>query len=80
MPKVNIKETDPVRYAKVKAEQEELSKKCASAMKIARLCPYCGHKVTILCSGSHSYAQEKCPNCGESVTFPPIVFRMARTR
>lgn len=78
MPKVNIRETDPVRYAKVKAEQDELNKKCDTAMTVARLCPYCNHKITILCSGSHSYAKEKCPNCGENVTFPPISFRLSR--
>ena len=40
MPRVNIREKDPVHYAKVKAEQEELSKQCSSKMTMARICPY----------------------------------------
>ena len=48
MPRVNIREKDPAHYAKVKAEQDELSKQCSSKMTMARICPYCQHKVTIL--------------------------------
>ena len=79
MPRVNIKEKDPVHYAKVKAEQNELSKQCSSKMTMARICPYCQHKVTILYRGQHSFSKEKCPNCGEEVTFPPVQFRIARS-
>ncbi len=39
MPKVNIKEADPIHYARVKAEQEKLRAQCGTAMMIARLCP-----------------------------------------
>lgn len=79
MPKINIREKDPVHYAQVKAEQEELNKQCASKMTVARICPYCGHKVTLLYRGQHSFSKEKCSNCGEEVTFPPILFRLARS-
>lgn len=78
MPKINIREVDPVRYAKVKAEQEQLSAQCSTLMTIARLCPYCGHKMTMLCRGNHNYSKEKCSNCGENVVFPPISFRLVR--
>ena len=75
MPKVNVRETNPNHYAQVSAEQEELKKTFASKMHIARLCPYCDHKIETLCRGSHGGAYIKCPNCGESVFFPPISFR-----
>ena len=74
MSKINIKEKDPAHYARVKAEQDELNKQCQSNIAVARICPYCGHKIAILHSGHHSFSREKCPNCGEEVTFPPIVF------
>ena len=77
MPRVNVNQTNPVHYARVKAEQEELRKKCSSELSIARICPYCQHRITILFRGQHSYSKEKCPNCGEEVIFPPIQFRMA---
>ena len=46
-------------------------------MTLARLCPYCGHKIEILSRGTHGYAFTKCPNCGENVGFPPVSFRLA---
>lgn len=78
MARVNIREKDPYRYEMVKAEQEKLQAICCSQIKIAKLCPYCGHTVSYVCKGTHSYTQEKCPNCGENVTFPPISFRLAK--
>ena len=78
MAKLNIKETDPQKYEAVKAEQDKLKRLCSYQMKIARLCPYCGHTVAYACKGSHAYTQEKCSNCGETITFPPISFRRAR--
>ena len=77
MAKVNIRQTDPVRYARVAAEQDALKKTYGSQMQIARLCPYCGHKVEHLCRGTHSGAYTKCPNCGETVFFPPVTLRRA---
>ncbi len=79
MPRYNIQEKDPDRYAKVKAEQEQLRAECArnSSMTMARLCPYCEHKIEILLRGIHGYSFLKCPNCGEQVGFPPVSFRMA---
>lgn len=79
MPRYNIQEKDPDRYTKVKAEQERLRAECArnSSMTMARLCPYCEHKIEILLRGTHGYSFLKCPNCGEQVGFPPVSFRMA---
>ena len=79
MPRYNIQEKDPDRYAKVKAEQEQLRAECArnSSMTMARLCPYCEHKIEILLRGIHGYSFLKCPNCGEQVGFPPVSFRMS---
>ena len=79
MPRYNIQEKDPDRYAKVKAEQEQLRAECArnSSMTMARLCLYCEHKIEILLRGIHGYSFLKCPNCGEQVGFPPVSFRMA---
>ena len=75
MPKINIKESDPVRYAQVRAEQEALEKALSTTVKMARFCPYCSHKIEILCRGTHSAAYVKCPNCGEDTFFPPVSFR-----
>lgn len=75
MPKVNIRESDPAHYAAVQAEQEALKKQYATKMKIAKLCPYCHHKVPVLYQGGHAPEQTKCTNCGEDVIFPPISFR-----
>lgn len=77
MPRVNVREIDPARYARVKTEQEKLQAQCDSAMMMARLCPYCDHKIEILCRGTHSGAFVKCANCGERVYFPPVSFRLA---
>ena len=77
MPKVNVRETNPVLYAKVKSEQDKLREDCTARITVARLCPYCGHKITTIYKGNHGYATEKCVNCGENVIFPPISFRMA---
>jgi len=66
---------DPVRQARVRAEQEELRRQYATHITMARLCPYCEHKVEVLCKGSHGASFVKCPKCNESVFFPPVVFR-----
>lgn len=76
MPKVDIKKENPELYERVSKEQRALREKC-SHYKVARLCPYCGHKVTTVYKGDHGYSDEKCTNCGENVLFPPISFRMA---
>lgn len=78
MAKFNIREQDPQKYCAVKAEQDKLSAICGVQMKIARICPYCGHTVSIVYKGDHSYTQEKCSKCGETVTFPPISFRLSK--
>ena len=79
MPRHNIREENPIRYAQVKAEQEKLRAECArnSSMTMARLCPYCEHKIEVLARGNHGSSFVKCPNCGESVGFPPVSFRLA---
>jgi len=77
MPRVNIREADPVRYARVKAEQEKLRAECNSSMMMARLCPFCKHKIEVLCRGTHGGVFMKCPGCGEDVYFPPVSFRLA---
>lgn len=78
MAKFNIREQDPQKYSAVKAEQDKLSAICGVQMKIARICSYCGHTVSIVYKGDHSYTQEKCSKCGETVTFPPISFRLSK--
>lgn len=79
MPRYNIRTENPVRYAQVKAEQDRLRAECArsSSITLARLCPYCDHKIEILSRGTHGYSFIKCPNCGEDVGFPPVSFRRA---
>ncbi|MCI8810643.1 MAG: hypothetical protein HFF84_11125 [Oscillibacter sp.] len=75
MSKRNIRQSDPAHYARVSVEQEELRKRYSSQICMARLCPFCGHKVEILCRGTHSGTYIKCPNCGEEIFFPPVSFR-----
>ena len=69
MPKINIREQDPRKYEAVKAEQDKLKAICGSQIKVAKICPYCGHTVSYICKGTH---------CGETITFPPISFRRNR--
>ena len=77
MARINVKVSDPARYAQIRAEQQELEKNYSSSAMIVRLCPYCKHKVEILCRGTHSATYVKCQNCGEDVIFPPVTFRRA---
>ena len=77
MAKVDVQRANPELYEQVKTEQERLKIHCRAQMKVARLCPYCGHKTTTIYKGNHGYADEKCPNCGEEVIFPPISFRLS---
>ncbi len=75
MPRVNVREADPVRYEKARAEQEALRESLAGQHTVARLCPFCTHKVELLYRGTHGPNRLKCPNCGEEVIFPPLTFR-----
>jgi len=75
MGRVNVREMNPVHYEKTKAEQNEVKQQYFEGIKIARLCPYCNHKVEVLCRGEHAPASNICPNCGEEIFFPPVVFR-----
>ena len=58
MPRYNIRTENPVRYAQVKAEQDRLQAECArsSSITLARLCPYCRHKIEILSRVTHGYS------------------------
>lgn len=78
MPKVNIRESDPVRYAAVRAEQDAMRRQYRGGAILAKLCPYCTHRIEMIQSGAHGASFTKCPNCGEEVFFPPISFRIAR--
>lgn len=71
---------DPVRYAQVKAEQEELQREYATHITMARQCPYCEHKIEVLCKGTHGATFIKCPKCSERVFFPPVAFRTLHIR
>ncbi|MCX4372199.1 MAG: hypothetical protein OSJ58_10295 [Dysosmobacter sp.] len=75
MARVNMKDADPAHYARVLAEQQELKQVHSSSARLARLCPFCGHKVQVLCRGTHGGTYSKCSNCGEDVFFPPVSFR-----
>lgn len=77
MRKINVRESNPVLYEQVTQEQEELKKTYASKTTMARLCPFCSHKIEILCRGNHGGCYTRCPNCGENVFFPPVSFRIA---
>ena len=77
MSRVNVRELNPARYDQVKAEQDTLLQEYETQMKIARICPYCQHKVEMLVRGYHGATMIKCPHCGENIVFPPISFRIA---
>lgn len=53
MPKVNIQQVNPERYAQVKAAQDSLRRQCSGMMKMVRLCPYCDHRVENVVRGEH---------------------------
>ncbi len=78
MPRYDVKTKDPVRYARVKADQDKIAQEFFCGVMLARLCPYCGTKIEVLCRGSHAASQSKCQNCGEEVKFPPVQFRLNR--
>lgn len=75
MQKINAQQLDPVRYAKVRAEQDSLKKQAEGKLKMIRLCPFCEHRIESVAQGSHGYVIIKCPHCGEEVIFPPLSFR-----
>lgn len=77
MARVNPKTADPDRYNSIAREQQQLIEQYATHITMARICPYCGNKVEILCKGSHDAAFAKCTQCAESVFFPPVSFRLA---
>ncbi len=77
MAKINSKALDPQRYACIQAEQRELEQQYSTHITMARLCPYCKLRLETLCKGAHGATYLKCPQCGESVFFPPVVFRIA---
>lgn len=77
MYKVNVRTSNPGRYAQVAAEQEQLKQTYSSSITMARLCPFCSHKVEVLCRGNHGSAYNQCPKCGETIFFPPVSFRRA---
>ena len=77
MAKVNVRESDPVRYEQVKAEQNALRREYGMHLQVARMCPYCQHRIEVLLRGQHGATMIKCPHCGEEVFFPPISFRIA---
>ena len=72
MARLDVRTQNPERYAQVKAEQEELKiqfSMAAFGTSVARLCPYCEHKIEILYRGAHGPSRAKCPNCGEKLEF-----------
>lgn len=78
MARVNIRETNPIHYEQIKADQADLKQQYFVGIKMARLCPYCNHKVEVLCRGEHASASTMCPNCNEEIYFPPVIFRRSR--
>ena len=78
MPRYDVKNKDPDRYARVKADQDKIAQEFFFGVMLARLCPYCGAKIEVLCRGNHAAAQAKCQNCGEEVKFPPVQFRISK--
>lgn len=78
MARINTEELDPIRYKRIKKEQQELKERYLYGVTMARLCPYCHNKVEVLCKGHHSASYHKCSQCGEQVLFPPVEFRTAK--
>ena len=76
MSRINMKTLHPARYEKAREEQEKLKEQFSCCTTLARLCPYCDHKVAVICKGSHGAMFIKCTKCGEDVFFPPVSFRI----
>lgn len=79
MAKCNTRENNPVRYAKVKAEQERLQSIYDITPTLVVECPYCGHMIGRLFKGQHAGIEQKCSKCGEIIIFPPVSFSKAKT-
>lgn len=75
--RVNVKKVDPEHFAVVKAQQDALKKELTSPMEMVRKCPYCGAMISAVPRGNHTYITQRCPDCDEWVTFPPLSFRIA---
>ena len=65
---------NPVRYARVKAEQDRLQAERArsSSITIARLRPYCNHNIEVLSRGTHD-----CPFINVLITERMLDFRLS---
>ena len=74
----SVRAYDPARYAAVKQQQDALKDQCKGLLTVARICPYCNHRINDVAKGDHGYTFAKCPHCKEEVIFPPIHFRLAR--
>ena len=72
MPKISLKDMDPELYARVKDVQARVALKYDGASTVARVCPYCGLKLSILADGQHGAERRKCPDCGEILNLPPV--------
>lgn len=55
--------------------QNRIMEEIAGKPSLARMCPFCKHKVETLYKGEHGYSEKPCPNCGRIVYFSPVKFR-----
>lgn len=78
MQRIDIESSNPAHYKKVKATQDEMRQKCEGMLTVARLCPYCRHKVLEAAQGFHGYIFTKCEKCGYDIILPPLSFRIAK--
>lgn len=53
------------RYVAPEGEKQQ-------AATIARICPICGHKLSVLYDGQHDAERQKCKNCRNEVYLPPV--------
>jgi len=72
MAKKDIRSYNPERYDRVKSEQNRLSQIYGDTATVARICPYCGAKLSLLLDGQHDAEKRKCSDCGEQLNLPPV--------
>ena len=72
MPKNNLRDMNPDLYARIKDAQARIAAEYNATSTVARVCPYCGLKLSLLADGQHGAERRKCPDCGEILNLPPV--------
>lgn len=65
-----MKDSSGWQYAR--AYNDAMREAVGGSIVAARLCPFCLHKISLLCVGVYGPEVVRCHQCGEIVAFPPV--------